>query len=148
MSHPLKLPRRVPEPLPADSLTQRLRPAVAAAPSLIVAFLRTVPILAILTILALSSGSARAQLRTLPADAYFGKVTAFQYPMVKIDSKHLRLSPGAKIYNQQNMIIMPPAMVQKAKVLYRTDLTGQVSGLWLLTPLEAERSERTARKLR
>jgi hypothetical protein len=80
--------------------------------------------------------------RNLPRDARFGKLTAFTYPYASIGGKTLRMSPGAKIYNEQNLIIMPAAMRQQAKVLYRLDTAGSLSAIWLLTEHEAAPYER------
>lgn len=75
--------------------------------------------------------------RDLPRNALYGKLTAFAYPFANIGGKALRMSPGAKIYNEQNLIIMPAAMRQQAKVLYRLDNAGALSAMWLLTEHEA-----------
>jgi hypothetical protein len=80
--------------------------------------------------------------RNFPRDARFGKLTAFTYPYASIGGKALRMSPGAKIYNEQNLIIMPAAMRQQAKVLYRLDNAGSLSAIWLLTEHEAAAFER------
>jgi hypothetical protein len=90
-------------------------------------------------VLAPGVGSAA---RDLPRDARFGKLTAFSYPYASIGGKALRMSPGAKIYNEQNLIIMPAAMRQQAKVLYRLDTAGSLSAIWLLTEREAAAFER------
>lgn len=87
---------------------------------------------------------AASAARTLPKDASFGKLTAFAYPYASIGGKTWRMSPGAKIYNEQNLIIMPAAMRQRAKVLYRLDSAGSLSGIWLLTESEAAAFERRA----
>ena len=69
--------------------------------------------------------------RDLPRNALYA------YPFANIGGKALRMSPGAKIYNEQNLIIMPAAMRQQAKVLYRLDNAGALSAMWLLTEHEA-----------
>ena len=73
----------------------------------------------------------------LPANATFGELTAFEYPEAKIGKKLLRLSPAAKIYNTQNLIVMPSTVTGKSGVLYRLDGSGQISHMWLLTAEEA-----------
>lgn len=77
--------------------------------------------------------------RQLPADAHFGQITGFQYPLVAFGSRVLRMGPGARIYNQQNLIIVPAAMPHRAAVLFKLDFQGQISGIWLLTAQEAAR---------
>ena len=77
--------------------------------------------------------------RQLPSGARFGQMTAFQYPLLAIGKNTFRMAPGAKIYNHQNLIIMPAAMPPKAAVLYKLDTAGEISGIWLLTAEEAAR---------
>jgi hypothetical protein len=77
--------------------------------------------------------------RQLPNDARFGEMTRFVYPQVTIGKRNLHMAPGARIYNQQNLIIMPAAMPPRANVLYKLDTAGHLSGVWLLTAQEAAR---------
>jgi hypothetical protein len=86
----------------------------------------------------LLSGPAWAQ-RQLPKDAHFGEITRFAYPLVRIADRTFHMAPGAKIYNQQNLIIMPAAMPPRAKVLFKLDTAGELSAVWLLTAEEAAR---------
>jgi len=81
----------------------------------------------------------------LPADARYGELKAFAYPRAQIGKNTLHLAPGAKIFNTQNLIIMPAAMPVPAKVLYKLDMQGQVAQLWLLTPQEAAEAKNKKR---
>lgn len=97
-------------------------------------------ILLVLTAAVVSATAAWAQQQrpvALPANATFGELTAFQYPEAKIGKKLLRFSPAAKIYNTQNLIVMPSTVSGKSGVLYRLDGSGQISHMWLLTAEEA-----------
>lgn len=97
-------------------------------------------ILLVLTAVVVTAAAAWAQQRrpvALPANATFGELTAFQYPEAKIGKKLLRFSPAAKIYDTQNLIVMPSTVTGKSGVLYRLDGSGQISHLWLLTAEEA-----------
>ena len=47
--------------------------------------------------------------RSLPDDATFVEAAEFSYPYVKIGNQVLRLAAGARIYNEQNLIVMPVA---------------------------------------
>jgi hypothetical protein len=75
--------------------------------------------------------------RQLPRDAHFGEMTRFAYPQATIGKRTFRMAPGARIYNHQNLTITPSAMPPQAKVLFRVDAAGQLSGVWLLTAQEA-----------
>jgi hypothetical protein len=85
----------------------------------------------------LSSFGALAQ-RTLPPDGKYIKAAEFNYPFVKLGKQVLRIAVGGKIYNEQNLIIMPAAAPGKANVWYKVDFNGEVSQIWILTPDEAK----------
>jgi hypothetical protein len=98
-----------------------------------------------LVILALAIAmDAAAQTRpvALPPNAVYGELKAFDYPMAKIGDRSLRLSPGARIFDTQNLIIQPVAAPQQASVMYRLDINGNVSDIWLLTPEEAAQARK------
>jgi len=76
--------------------------------------------------------------RQLPQESKYAKGAKFNYPFVKVGKEVLRLSPGSKIYNDQNLIIMPATAPASADVLYRVDINGEISQIWLLTPEESK----------
>jgi hypothetical protein len=45
---------------------------------------------------------------------------------------------GSKIYNEQNLIIMPNTAPSSAAILYKVDINGEISQIWILTPEEAK----------
>jgi hypothetical protein len=97
--------------------------------------------------LQLCAGAASAQQRPvpLPENARYGELKGVQYPEAKIGKLVLRLAPGARIYNTQNLVIMPATLPQKANVLYRLDTSGDIIELWLLTPEEAATAKKRPR---
>ena len=76
--------------------------------------------------------------RTLAPDAKYVAKAQFNYPFVKLGKQVLRLSVGSKIYNEQNLIIMPNTAPSKADVLFKIDINGEISRIWILTPEEAK----------
>ena len=82
--------------------------------------------------------------RQLPKDAHFGEMTRFAYPQVTISKRTFHMGPGARIYNQQNLTIVPAAMPPRANVLFQLDTAGHLSGVWLLTAQEAARYKKPA----
>jgi hypothetical protein len=76
--------------------------------------------------------------RSLPEDAKYAAKAQFNYPFVKVGKPILRLSVGSKIYNEQNLIIMPNTAPSSAAVLYKVDTNGEISQIWILTPEEAK----------
>jgi hypothetical protein len=82
----------------------------------------------------------------LPANARYGELKDLRYPQAQIGDKVLRLGPGAKIYNPQNLIIMPATAPSQASVLYRLDINGEITEMWLLTAEEAAAAKRRAQE--
>jgi len=76
--------------------------------------------------------------RSLPSDAQFAEDAQFRYPYVKAGKNTLRLAASARIYSEHNLIIMPAAAPTKANVLFKIDINGEVSRVWILTDEEAQ----------
>jgi hypothetical protein len=88
---------------------------------------------------ALSLGGAVALAeRPLPGDAKFAEDAEFSYPYVRANKRTLRLAVGVRIYNERNLIVMPATAPAKANVLFKTDINGDVSRVWILTDDEAK----------
>ncbi|ELX10647.1 hypothetical protein Jab_2c27450 [Janthinobacterium sp. HH01] len=86
----------------------------------------------------LLSLSALAFERPFPAHALRGKMTPGYFPDISIDGKPRRLSPAARIFNQDNMIEMPAALRGSDIVVnYTVDMNGNIDRIWILTPEEA-----------
>jgi len=91
----------------------------------------------VLLFASLLCGSVAEAARNFPQNARRGTITEHQYPHYKIDSSMYRIAAGGRIYNQHNLIIMPASFYGKAEVMYRLDINGQLSAIWLLTREEA-----------
>jgi hypothetical protein len=89
------------------------------------------------TALALPS-LAQADSRPFPPNARRGKMTPAIYPDILIDGKARRLSPAARIFNEENTIDMPASLRGKDWVVnYQEDNEGQILNVWILTREEA-----------
>ena len=93
----------------------------------------------------LFAGQVCAQ-RQLPQDGKYVKQAQFNYPFVKLGKQILRLAVGGKIYNEQNLIIVPNAAPGSADVFYRVDFNGEISQIWILTPAESKAAAAAAKK--
>ncbi len=83
--------------------------------------------------------------RDFPQQAKRGTITSHQYPHYRIGSTTYRLASGGRIFNEQNLIVMPASLQRRqVEVMYRLDFRGELSAIWLLTPEEAERIPKTA----
>jgi len=90
--------------------------------------------------LALACATQACAERYFPEQARRGELKAYKYPSMKIGNKTYRLAVGSRIFNQQNLIIMPASLqVQKAPIMYQLDMRGDLSKVWLLTGEEAAR---------
>jgi hypothetical protein len=82
--------------------------------------------------------TAAAQLtivREAPKDVVLGKMTVLAAPSIEVDGKPDRLSPGARIRDVRNFLVLPGNLNgQTVPVLYRREATtGLVHEAWLLT---------------
>jgi hypothetical protein len=94
----------------------------------------------LVAMIAAASISPAFAARNFPEKAVRGEIKSHNFPYVKIGAKTLRLAPGGKIFNQQNLIIMPASLQsQTAQIMYTTDMNGDLSRVWLLTAEEAAR---------
>jgi hypothetical protein len=81
--------------------------------------------------------SAAAQVRNIPDEAKRGSIVRIQDSVIEIDGTQLRLSAGAKVLGQNNLIIMPISLQPGSLVKYTLDGTGQIYRVWVLTAEEA-----------
>ena len=101
------------------------------------ALLREVAALALGVAVSLG-GAAVIAARSLPSDTTFAAEAEFRYPYVRANKQVLRLAVGVRIYNERNLIIMPATVPEKANVLFKTDINGDISRVWILTDDEAQ----------
>lgn len=80
-------------------------------------------------------------IRMLPEEARFGKMLPPVQWQVQIDGKTYPLSPGVRIRNELNMMILPTMIEQPVKVRYLVDFSGSVHRIWILSGAEARLSE-------
>ncbi|MDP3372836.1 MAG: hypothetical protein Q8S34_01245 [Hydrogenophaga sp.] len=88
---------------------------------------------------------AQTQSRNFPAAALRGTLVVVQPPIISLDGKPARLSPGARIRSNTNMLVMSGALVgQELTVNYLLEPNGMVHEAWILTPAEAAEKRPTA----
>jgi hypothetical protein len=86
--------------------------------------------------LALLSGVVSAQgfVREAPKDVKPGRMVVTAPPEISIDGKPDRLSPGSRIRDTNNMLVLSGSVVgQTLPVVYKRDAAGLVHEVWLLT---------------
>ena len=76
-------------------------------------------------------------MRTLPTNSLRGEVTFGQPPEVLLNGQPMRLAPGARIRDPQNMLALSGTLIgQKLKVNYTLDSYGLLFNVWILRPDE------------
>ena len=93
--------------------------------------------------LATAALAASAQMiRTPPADVKPAYLTVTAPPEITLDGQPDRLSPGARIRNTNNLLVLSGSVVgQKLPVLFRRDSAGLVHEVWVLTEEEYAKVE-------
>lgn len=85
------------------------------------------------------SAFSQSGTRDFPAKALRGTLVVVQPPNVTMDERATRLSPGARIYNTNNSLVMSSSLLNKKVVVnYTLDLRDQVQNVWILTEAEAK----------
>jgi len=99
--------------------------AVLAAPALLSACAHDV------------SGPASV-VRQFPAAALRGEMVVLAAPAITLDGKADRLSPGSRIRDANNMLVMSGTLANKKVVVnYLRENAGNVHEVWILNPEEA-----------
>ena len=81
---------------------------------------------------------AAAQMpRNFPATALRGEIAAAQPPELLLNGRPARLSPGARIRDETNMLQVIGILAGRRVVVhYTVDIAGQIAEVWILTPAE------------
>ena len=94
----------------------------------------------IATLLGLSlSASAQQSVRPFPANALRGTLQVTNPPELLLDGRTARLSPGARIRGENNLLVMSGSLVGRSLVVnYVRDAQGMVHEVWVLNTTEAQ----------
>ena len=77
---------------------------------------------------------AQGIVREAPADVRPARMAVGAPPEITLDGKADRLSPGARIRNVQNLVVLSGSLAgQTVPVVYRRDGAGLVHEAWILT---------------
>jgi hypothetical protein len=79
--------------------------------------------------------------RPFPPAAKRGTMSPARHPEIMIDGNKRSLSPGARIWNQDNLIEVPAALRSGDFVVnYTEDDLGAIDRIWILTRDEASKT--------
>jgi hypothetical protein len=80
---------------------------------------------------------AQGMRREAPKDVVLGQMVVTSPPIITMNGKPDRLSPGSRIRDLNNMMVLSGGIVGKVlPVVYRRDAVGLVHEVWILTPDE------------
>jgi hypothetical protein len=88
----------------------------------------------------LGAGAVLAQTlqRPFPANAWRGELVVGQPPAATLNGQAVRLAPGARIRNLDNLLVLSGTLIgQRLLVHYTLDGEGLVQDAWILSPSEA-----------
>ena len=93
--------------------------------------------LASLFLICTISAFAQGMQRDAPKDVVLGRIVVTAPPEITLDGKPDRLSPGSRIRDLNNMLVLSGGIVGKdLPVVYRRDAAGLVHEAWILTEVE------------
>jgi hypothetical protein len=73
----------------------------------------------------------------IPDTALRGVMTHVSQNIVSVNGQSMQLSPGARIWNRENLTITPTMLPKESLVDYVVDGNKQIFRVWILTPAEA-----------
>ena len=85
------------------------------------------------------SATAAAQTRSFPQNTLRGTIAFAEDGTIALKGRAATLSPGSRVRDEQNMIVLPAALVGTKRLAHYTlDIGGgQVRDVWILRPDEA-----------
>jgi len=74
--------------------------------------------------------------RPIPDNAEVGRLAIGVFPEATLDGKPVRLGPGARIYDEQNLIRPPSTVAGERRVAFVRGTLGELTQVWLVTDAE------------
>ncbi len=109
--------------------------------------------LALTAVVALGSAPARAQIqiqtqtRPIPEAAKLARLKLGVFPEAELDGRKVTLGPGVRIFNRDNMLVVPAAVKDVTSVVaYTTGSLGEIVTVWILDEAEVKSLRARARK--
>ncbi|RJF99447.1 hypothetical protein [Noviherbaspirillum saxi] len=87
--------------------------------------------------------------RPFPPHAKRGKMTPAPYPAIVMEGQQRQLAPGARIWNEDNLVQMPASLRGSDLIVnYTEDANAHIDRVWILDAHEASESivKQTSRK--
>ncbi len=98
-------------------------------------------------VVALATAPAQAQTRPIPETAKLAKLKLGVFPEAELDDRKITLGPGARIFNRDNMLVVPASLIDVTSVVaYVTGSLGEIVTVWILNDAEVKQIRARARK--
>ena len=98
-------------------------------------------------VIGIAAAPAQAQVRPIPDNAQLATLKLGVFPDAVLNGKAVKLGPGTRIYNQDNIIVVPSTLKDVTNVVaYVTGSLGEVVSVWILK--DAELKQLRARQKR
>ena len=99
--------------------------------------LQVLAALLVSVLVGIAAAPARAQIRSIPEHAKLATLKLGVFPDAELNGKAVKLGPGARIYNHDNMIVIPSTLRGITHVVaYATGSLGEVVSVWILKDTE------------
>ena len=116
------------------SPTPRLQPGTATMVRLVVQVLAA---LLVSVLVGIAAAPVKAQIRTIPQAAQLATLKLGVFPDAELNGRRIRLGPGARIRNHDNLIVTPASLKDVTSVVaYVTGSLGEVVSVWILKDSE------------
>lgn len=113
------------------------RPAVSSLAKFFAMFAALAGVTLSLALSVAPSPALAQMIRSVPADVKLGKMVVTQPPVMLLNGQVDRLSPGARIRDLNNMLVLSGGITNlELPVVYKRDAAGLVHEVWVLTPAE------------
>ncbi|MDO5102847.1 MAG: hypothetical protein Q4D91_08130 [Lautropia sp.] len=78
-----------------------------------------------------------AQIRYFPDNTQLGRIRFGHFPDASLNGKPIRLGPGVRILNQENLVVPPASLHGKSHVVaYQTGALNEIVTIWILSEEE------------
>ena len=103
--------------------------------------------LVVTLVVALATAPAQAQTRPIPEAAKLARLKLGVFPEAELDGRKISLGPGARIFNRDNMLVVPASLMDSTSVVaYVTGSLGEIVTVWILSDAEVKQLRARARK--
>jgi hypothetical protein len=99
-------------------------------------------LLAVTAVVLINLPALAQGVRAIPGEAVRGTVTHLSAFLVEVNGVPTQLSANVRIWNTDNLLIVPSALPRRSIVKYQLDTSRHIERIWVLTKAEADQPDR------